>query len=75
MKIDAEIKITDTPDTKLLENGSKLAIPVDTDYNDDFDDIVNDIEIELYNKYGVIFIRNVNFTIENETDICDELFS
>lgn len=75
MKIDAEIKITNTPNPELLENGKRLDIPVDIDYINDFDDIINDVEIELYNKYGTTFIYNINFDIENAADICDEYFS
>lgn len=75
MKIDAEIKITNTPNPELIENGKRLDIPVDIDYINDFDDIINDVEIELYNKYGTTFIYNINFDIENAADICDEYFS
>lgn len=75
MKIDVEIKITNTPNSELLENGMRLNIPVDIDYINDFDDIINDVEIELYNKYGTTFVYNINFDIENAVDICDEYFS
>lgn len=73
MKIDAEIRIIEVADNDMLHVDTELTIPVDLDYVDDFDDVIQQAESRLYEKYGMSLWYNVNFKILNETEICDEL--
>lgn len=74
MKVDAKIKFNHAPDNIFeLKNGEYLLIPVDLDYISDYDDIIQAVEEEIYNRYGVTMWHEVDFTIENSDDILEEL--
>lgn len=75
MKLEAKVKITNSPIPKIIANDTVIDVPVDMDYADDYDDIINDVEIWMYGEYGETFTNEVNFTIENAQDICDDLFN
>jgi hypothetical protein len=75
MKLEAKVKITNSPIPEIIANDTIIDVPVDMDYADDYDDIINDVEIWMYGEYGETFTNEVNFTIENAQDICDDLFN
>jgi hypothetical protein len=74
MKVDAKIKFNHAPGNIFeLENGEYLLIPIDLDYISDYDDIIQAVEEEIYNRYGVTMWHEVEFIIENSSDILEEL--
>lgn len=75
MKLEAKVKITNSPIPEIIANDTVIDVPVEMDYADDYDDVINDVEIWMYGEYGETFTNEVNFTIENAQDICDDLFN
>ena len=75
MKLEAKVKITNSPIPEIIANDTIIDVLIDIDYADDYDDVINDIEIWMYGEYGETFTNEVNFTIENAQDICDDLFN
>lgn len=79
MKIDAEIKFLITDTTINITTGQTVCIPVDADYVEDFDDVINDVESQLYEKYGTNLRISLqacdgcDFIITNAAEICEEL--
>ena len=71
MKVDVEVKFTDKVDLALVGGKKHDVVCYDEDYCEDFDDVISEAEAEIYRKYGFAFHYNVDFTIENETEICD----
>lgn len=72
MKIDAKVTLKKNI-TGILAMGQTINIPVDMDYAEDYDDVVQAVEAELYERYGVSMFNEVDFTIENSSDICEDL--
>ena len=72
MKIDAKVMLKKNI-TGILAMGQTINIPVDMDYAEDYDDVVQAVEAELYERYGVSMFNEVDFTIENSSDICEDL--
>lgn len=72
MKIDARVKILN-PKSECLAAGEVITIPVDEDYCSDFDDVIQDIETTLWDKYGVSMANTIDFEIENAAELCEEL--
>lgn len=72
MKFDAEIKIIDIADNDMLKVGDTLTIPIDQDYVEDYDDVIQQAEEYFYTNYGMSLWFNEHFEIMNEMDICDE---
>lgn len=75
MKLEAKVKITNSPIPEIIANDTVIDVPIEMDYADDYDDVINDVEIWMYGEYGETFTNEVNFTIENAQDICDDLFN
>lgn len=75
MKLEAKVKITNSPIPEIIANDTIIDVPIEMDYADDYDDVINDVEIWMYGEYGETFTNEVNFTIENAQDICDDLFN
>lgn len=72
MKIDVNVKATSEATRKLFKADYEQFI-VDWDYVKDFDDVLNQIESKLYDKYNVILCPYEDFEILDEASICDEL--
>ena len=72
MKIDAEIKFL--TDCKNFKAGEIITIPVDADYINDCDDIIQNIEEEMWTTKGVNVHNEIEFTILNYSDLCAEFF-
>ena len=72
MKIDAKV-ILKKNITGILTMGQTINVPVDMDYTEDYDDVVQAVESELYERYGVSMFNEVDFVIENASDICEDL--
>lgn len=73
MKIDAKIRIIDIADNDMLKVGDTLIIPIDQDYIEDYDDVIQEAENYFYTNYGMALWCNENFVIVNSTDICDDI--
>ena len=73
MKIDAKVRMLKDVDTDLLPLGANVAVTIDLDNISDYDDAVSEIEIELYNRYGISLYNEVHFTITNPEEICDRI--
>lgn len=73
MKIDAKVRMLKDVDTDLLPLGANVAVTIDLDNISDYDDAVSEIEIELYNRYGISLYNEVHFTITNPEEICDQI--
>jgi hypothetical protein len=73
MKVDVEIKFTDKVDLALVGGKKNALMTYDEDYCEDFDDVIDYVEEEMYKKYGFAFHYKVDFEIENAAEICDEL--
>ena len=72
MKIDAKVTLKKNI-TGILATGQTIKVPVDMDYTEDYDDVVQAVESELYERYGVSLFNEVDFTIANASDICEDL--
>lgn len=73
MKIDAKAKMLKDVDVDMLPMGKIVNVTIDLDNVSDYDDVVSEIEIELYNTYGISLYNEVHFTIVNAEDIATEL--
>lgn len=73
MKIDVKIKMLKQVDVDLLPLGATASVTIDLDYLRDFDDVINEVEIELYEKYGVSLYYEDHFEITNPEEIDDRL--
>ena len=74
MYVDAKIRFIREPDAKLnLGESREFIVSIDFDYISDYDDVIHAIEYTLHDKYGVTAWCNVDFEIENATDILEEL--
>ena len=72
MKIDAKVTLKKDI-TGIVAAGKTINVPVDMDYIEDYDDVVQAVESELYERYGVSMFNGVDFVIENASDICEDL--
>ncbi len=72
MKIDAKVTLKKNI-AGILAAGQTIKVPVDMDYTEDYDDVVQAVEAELYEQYGVSMFNEVDFTIANASDICEDL--
>lgn len=72
MKIDVNVKATSEIARKLFNADCEQLI-VDWDYVEDFDDVLNQVESKLYDKYNVILCPYEDFEVLDEASICDEL--
>ena len=72
MKIDAKVTLKKNI-SGILATGQTITVPVDMDYTEDYDDVVQAVESELYERYGVSMFNEVDFTITNASDICEDL--
>ena len=75
MKIDAEVKIVKSTNEETLKTGSVIEVTIDMDYIDDYDEVINSIENQIYDDYGISLWHREHFIVLNETEICDEIFS
>lgn len=75
MKIDAEIRITKSPNEEILPTGTTLTVAIDGDYVTDGDEIITSVESKLYDTYGASFWNAENFDILNYNDLCEDLFN
>ena len=73
MKIDAKVRMLKAVDIDLLPLGATTTVTIDFDNISDYDDAVSEIEIELYNRYGISLYNEVHFTITNADDIASEI--
>lgn len=73
MKIDAKVRMLKAVDVDLLPLGATTTVTIDLDNIGDYDDAVSEIEIELYNRYGISLYNEVHFTITNADDIASEI--
>ena len=73
MKIDAKVRMLKAVDIDLLPLGATTTVTIDFDNIGDYDDAVSEIEIELYNRYGISLYNEVHFTITNADDIASEI--
>ena len=73
MKIDAKVRMLKAVDVDLLPFGATTTVTIDLDNVGDYDDAVSEIEIELYNRYGISLYNEVHFTITNADDIASEI--
>ena len=74
MKLDAEIKITAST-CALIPVGSVFTIPVDENYVENYDELINTIISELYYRNGRdAAIYGTQFDILNEDDLMADLF-
>lgn len=73
MTVDVEIKFTDKVDPILVGGRSGITTYYDEDYCETFDDVVNDVEENLWHDYGFTLHHNEDFIIVNEDAIYDEL--
>ena len=73
MKIDAKVRMLKAIDVDLLPLGATTTVTIDLDNLGDYDDAVSEIEIELYNRYGISLYNEVHFTIMNADDIASEI--
>ena len=71
MKVDVEVKFTDKVDLALVGGKENVLVTYDKGYCEDFDDVIDCVEAEIYKKYGFAFHYNADFTIENETEVRD----
>lgn len=71
MKIDATVTLKKNI-AGILAMGQTIEVPVDMDYTEDYDDMVQAVEYELYKQYGVSVFNEVDFTIANASDICED---
>ena len=71
MKVDVEVRFTDNVNPSLVGGKKNVLMTYDEDYCEDYDDVVQYVEEEIYRKYGFAFHYKVDFEIENETEICD----
>lgn len=73
-----DVKITLISD-KLAEFGiqNECVVTIDNDYIEDYDDVISEIETELWNKYSKNISYNVDFEIDPDTaeTICEEFFN
>lgn len=73
MKIDAKVRMLKAVDVDLLPLGATTTVTIDLDNIGDYDDAVSEIEIELYNRYGISLYNEVHFTIMNADDVASEI--
>ena len=73
MKIDAKVRMLKAVDIDLLPLGATTTVTIDLDNVGDYDDAVSEIEIELYNRYGISLYNEVHFTIMNADDVASEI--
>lgn len=73
MKIDAKVRMLKKVDIDMLPEGAIVKVTIDLDNISDYDEAVTEIEIELYNKYGISLYNEVHFTIVNAEDIAEEI--
>lgn len=73
MKIDAKVKMLKQVDVDLLPLGATTSVTIDLDNLHDYDDVICEVEIELYNMYGISLYNDVHFEITNPEEICDRI--
>ena len=75
MKIDAKVRFVIDDDVLQIHVDQTEKVPVDLDYVDDYDDVVQSVEERLYKKFNAILTNEVDFVIENASEICEEISS
>ena len=75
MKIDAKVRFVIDDDVLQIHVDQTEEVPVDLDYVDDYDDVVQSVEERLYKKFNAILINEVDFVIENAAELCEEISS
>lgn len=73
MKIDAYVKITLANSIDIPQNGLECTVPIDEDYISDFDDVIQAVDDELFEKFNEPLHYMVNYEITNAMDICSDL--
>lgn len=75
MKIDAKVRFIIDDDVLQIHVDQTEEVPVDLDYVDDYDDVVQSVEEHLYKKFNAILTNEVDFVIENAAELCEEISS
>ena len=75
MKIDAKVRFVIDDDVLQIHVDQTEEVPVDLDYVGDYDDVVQSVEERLYKKFNAILTNEVDFVIENASEICEEISS
>lgn len=75
MKIDAKVRFVIDDDVLQIHVDQTEEVPVDLDYVDDYDDVVQSVEERLYKKFNAILANEVDFVIENAAELCEEISS
>ena len=75
MKIDAKVRFVIDDDVLQIHVDQTEEVPVDLDYVDDYDDVVQSVEEHLYKKFNAILANEVDFVIENAAELCEEISS
>ena len=75
MKIDAKVRFVIDDDVLQIHVDQTEEVPVDLDYADDYDDVVQSVEERLYKKFNAILANEVDFVIENAAELCEEISS
>ena len=75
MKIDAKVRFVIDDDVLQIHVDQTEEVPVDLDYVDDYDDVVQSVEERLYKKFNTILTNEVDFVIENAAELCEEISS
>ena len=75
MKIDAKVRFVIDDDVLQIHVDQTEEVPVDLDYVDDYDDVVQSVEEHLYKKFNSILANEVDFVIENAAELCEEISS
>ena len=75
MKIDAKVRFVIDDDVLQIHVDQTEEVPVDLDYVDDYDDVVQSVEERLYKKFNAILTNEVDFVIENAAKLCEEISS
>lgn len=75
MKIDAKVRFIIDDDVLQIHVDQTEEVPVDLDYVDDYDDVVQSVEERLYKKFNAILANEVDFVIENAAELCEEISS
>lgn len=72
MKYDIEITLR-TDILKEFNVSDKLTVSIDKDYCADYDDVIQNVENTIWEKYGksLHFGRDFDFDEENDIKICD----
>ena len=75
MKIDAKVRFIIDDDVLQIHVDQTEEVPVDLDYVNDYDDVVQSVEERLYKKFNAILANEVDFVIENAAELCEEISS